>query len=271
MKRPLTSALFSDFELERYRLGELSETRMTVLKHRLIEDEELQGRLKKLESSDQELLERHPARLTVAGIRGRLEGHTHQPPPMRNPLRIRLWVAPALLTAAILVVVILPRAPLVQESPRVAESEEDSIRIKGLQPELVLFRKTAAGSEHLHDGANAIDGDLIRIGYQAAGRPYGVIVSLDGRGVVTLHYPRQGKHADQLDSGMVLLNFAYELDDAPAFERFYFVTSDRPFEVSVVLQAVQSLGSEPNSDHSKLALHKDLNQHVFSLLKGRQQ
>jgi len=64
-------------------------------------------------------------------------------------------------------------------------------RVKGLEPTLLLFRKTPEGSEPLKDGAAARAGDLIRIGYRAAGQRWGVIVSVDGRGVVTRHLPRE--------------------------------------------------------------------------------
>jgi hypothetical protein len=149
---------------------------------------------------------------------------------------------------------------------------EDGERIKGLRPALSLFRKTAAGSEALADGDRARQGDVIRVGYRASGRRYGVIVSLDGRGAVTRHLPEQGRLAAALEGGeVVLLAHAYELDDAPAWERFYFVTADEPFEVEAVEDAARRARVEHAAAVAQapeaLRLPKPLEQASFLLTK----
>jgi hypothetical protein len=143
-------------------------------------------------------------------------------------------------------------------------------RIKGQGPQLKLYRKTADGSEALEDGTRVFRGDVVRIGYQAAGRAYGVIVSVDGRGTVTLHLPHQGKQSVPLENdGQVLLDFALELDDAPRWERFYFVTSDASFDATPVLRAARQIDiKRPVDQAEKLILPKDLHQFVISLEKG---
>jgi hypothetical protein len=45
--------------------------------------------------------------------------------------------------------------------------------------------------------------------------------------------------------GEVRLPSAYELDDAPGFERFFLIASDRPFEVAPVLEAARALAAQP--------------------------
>jgi hypothetical protein len=110
---------------------------------------------------------------------------------------------------------------------------------------------------------------LIRLGYRAAGRGYGAIVSTDGRGNVTLHLPASGGRAATLKAGgTVLLSFSYELDDAPRWERFYLVTANQPFEVEPVRRAaleVARAGSE--TVPPRLPLRRGLDQSVFSLTK----
>jgi hypothetical protein len=146
---------------------------------------------------------------------------------------------------------------------------EPSVRVKGLEPHLSLHRRTPTGSEALSDGDLAGKGDLIRIGYQAAGRPYGVILSIDGRGAVTRHLPERGDTAAHLANEPSLLDHAYELDDAPLFERFYFVSSDAPFEVEPVLGAARRLaGAGPSARAEPLELPDGFKQHVVSLSKG---
>jgi hypothetical protein len=41
---------------------------------------------------------------------------------------------------------------------------------------------------------------------------------------------------------------AYELDDAPAFERFYMVTADEPFAVETVVDAIRRAGADGRLD-----------------------
>jgi hypothetical protein len=132
-----------------------------------------------------------------------------------------------------------------------------------------LYRQTAAGSETLADGAVAHTGDVIRVGYRAAGRTHGVIVSIDGRGAVTMHLPTDGDRAAALDRGAtVLLDHAYELDDAPRWERFYFITGATPFSVAPVLDAARRAATTPAYvSTARLTLPAGLDQSAFSLQK----
>ena len=172
-----------------------------------------------------------------------------------------------LAAAALAVVLLRPSvhgpAPRIEPPPSEAPTE----RLKGLKPTLALYRRTAEGSEALADGDLARAGDLIRVGYRAAGRRFGVILSLDGRGRVTLHLPREGRQAAPLLAGeMVLLDHAFELDDAPRWERFYFVTADAPFAVPPVLEDARH-AAEGGSPPLSLKLPRTLEQSAFSLEK----
>lgn len=73
---------------------------------------------------------------------------------------------------------------------------------------------------------------------------FGVVVSIDGRGHVTRHLPEEGAAAAALDGREQALPHAYELDDAPAFERFVLVTGPRAFDVAAVLAAAAALPRE---------------------------
>ena len=65
-------------------------------------------------------------------------------------------------------------------------------------------------------------------------RGYGVLLSIDGARKVTLHWPEAGQRRRRplQASGEMRLPSAYELDDAPAFERFFLVRADEPFSVA---------------------------------------
>lgn len=171
------------------------------------------------------------------------------------PRRRTAWLAvPLLVTAAAgLVAVVVPRGAL----PPPAAPE--GIRVKGLAPRLVVHRRTPGGAEVLSPGATAHPGDLVQLGYVAAGRAYGVIVSLDGTGAVTRHWPARGEAAAPLESGReVLLPESFRLDAAPRFERFFLVTSDRPFDVATVLTSARALAAGADAREARLALPPEL-------------
>jgi hypothetical protein len=250
----------SDITLEQYLLSELTKSERTEVERAIEEDETIRARLAELEQSNRAILERHPAELVSRKIQTMIDERS-------KPSRLyRPWPAAAALGAVVaffLLALVLPWNLIILEDP-------PPERIKGLEPSLTLFRKTKSGSETLENGERVFPGDVIRIGYQAVGRGHGVIVSVDGRGTVTLHYPDEGNRSVRLKrDGQVLLDFALELDDAPRWERFYFVTSDEPFEVAAVLEAAGRIDIERPVDRpDKLELSKDLEQFVVSLEKG---
>ncbi|HEX9399134.1 MAG TPA: ActD-like protein [Anaeromyxobacter sp.] len=168
-----------------------------------------------------------------------------------RPRRSRWLLVPALAAtaAAALVAVRLPR------DGGTSAPEPDGVRVKGLSPHLVVHRRTPAGAERVAPGATVRPGDLVQLGYVAAGRPFGVIVSLDGGGAVTRHWPADGKAAGPLESGReVLLPESFRLDAAPGFERFIFVTSARPFDVGAILDATRALASRRDAREARLPL-----------------
>jgi len=271
MNRETRQAPVADIKLERYVLGELPEAEMAQLSRLLEEDAALRARLDALERSDLEIRERYPASQMAGLVRARLWEARRREPAASKAGVLRLWPAVAsLAAAALLVLTVLPEGFFTGPGADVPLATEEVVRIKGLPPQVQLFRKTEDGSERLADGARARAGDLIRVAYQAAGRPFGVIVSLDGRGAATLHLPQEGQQAARLgSSGSVLLDFAYELDDAPRWERFYFVTGETDFAVAPVLEAVARLGTgSPISTPDALALPEGLEQFIISLDKG---
>ena len=88
---------------------------------------------------------------------------------------------------------------------------------------------------------------MLSIAYRAEDAPYGVIVSVDGAGEVTLHFPADETGDTTLQQyGNIRLPHAFELDNAPDFERFYFVTADAPLSPRAVLAAVPTAAFDPS-------------------------
>jgi hypothetical protein len=249
-----------DLILEQYRLGELPRAEADRVSALLSEDPALRARHDALEQSDEEIARSYPAGWLAPRIRARL------PAPDAGGgfgWRVPLGVA----AAAMLVIVAIPLWTAPGRDPVSPVVTED--RIKGLLPALTIYRRTASGTETLADGSVARPGDLLRVAYTGAGRTYGVILSIDGRGGVTLHLPPDGERAALLKNGHATpLDQAYELDDAPGWERFYFVTGETAFAVAPVMEAARKVAARgaPRAP-ATLPLGRELTQSTFSLQK----
>jgi hypothetical protein len=143
--------------------------------------------------------------------------------------------------AAGLAVVLAVRDHKGATQPTTGDEQPEDIGIKGdLKPALRIYRKTGSGSELLSAHAPVHRGDTLQIRYVAAGKRFGVIASVDARGQVTFHLPESPGTAAALErDGERALPHAYELDDSPGFERFFFVTSDAPFTTADIVQALR--------------------------------
>lgn len=154
----------------------------------------------------------------------------------------RLVLAAALSTVAL---VALPGGLLCEQQPAPLATHARSRPAGGLKPRLVIHRKVGTAVVRIDDGTVARPGDIVQVSYVAAGNRHGVVLSVDGGGAVTLHHPRAPDDPPALQArGEHPLGHAFELDDAPEFERFFLVTSgDTPTDVETVLEAARSLAA----------------------------
>jgi hypothetical protein len=259
-----------DWKLERYLLGELPPEDMDRIRRVIESSHALRLRIQELHESNKDILERYPSAWMSRRIQQKSEKSAPSNARIKNIILSRFWPMPALPVVAILIVLaILP----VLFTPGVDRQGDAGLihttRIKGPGAQLLLFRKTDSGSERLDNSVMAREGDLILVKYQPAGKAYGVIISIDGRGTLIRHYPDEGRQAEQLKKdGPVSLDFAYELDDAPNWEKFYFITSDSPFEVDAVIQAARAkITNFTGAVSDSLDLPDPLEQSIFTIRK----
>lgn len=111
-----------------------------------------------------------------------------------------------------------------------AENESDT-RIKGLDARMEVWKKTPAGIVLLNDLDSVGEGDEIQLRYAVPEKCFGLLFSMDGNGALTLHMGDGVKAIELAPGKMNSLPFAYKLDDAPYFEKFFFVTSPKEFAV----------------------------------------
>ncbi|SMF73091.1 hypothetical protein [Pseudobacteriovorax antillogorgiicola] len=120
------------------------------------------------------------------------------------------------------------------------------IILKSGEPALQIFRKQGEKVVELHHGDSVAPGDLLELTYSPAGWKYGMIFSVDGSGMFTLHFPSQIDQKGLLaQKQSVKLGFSYELDDAPRHETFIFLSSNQPFSL---LEVKESFEMKPHMD-----------------------
>lgn len=254
----------SDLTLERYHLEELPEEEATRIRARLASDPALRGRLEALEASDAALHHSPFIPALIAALNDR--------PSTASSVWSR-WLVVMPLAAVVLAMVLVwrpaARPGLADTSPQPSPAPTDAdARVKGEPVSLMVFRRTDNGSETLSDGTPARAGDIVRLGYRSTGARYGVIVSIDGAGIVTRHLPVTGAAAARLDAGTpTLLNSAYELDSAPGWEQFFLVVGDTAFDVEAVMVAAQDAATGATTPPDTLALPAPLQQTSFLLRK----
>jgi hypothetical protein len=256
----------SDWVLERYLLRELPPEQLAELDERRKYDVDLNARLLALEESNAAILAAHPPKEVAEAIarKAHVAAVRERERARSGGWKLMFSLAPALAVLVLAVMVFLPNyGPFFGP-------EGETTRFKGLDPRILLFRQESAGPEALPANERVRAGDVLQVAYVAAGRTYGVVVSIDGNGVVTLHLPEsEGGVSSKLQpNGEVPLSHAYELDDAPGFERFFLVTAGEPFATGQVLDAARSLaGDLSKAQVAPLALGNALEQTSVLLRK----
>lgn len=168
-------------------------------------------------------------------------------------------IVPAM-AAAVLVAVILPRMILpenLQNSQNLSENsaKNANIRVKGAKnienlensrqnqkTEIRLYKKTDDGVQLLSNGDSVKKGDVIQITYAPGKNNYGVIFSVDGNGNITRHFPEKSWNSERLshEKPEIPLNFSYELDNAPNFECFVMVSSEKEFNLNDIEKRIEN-------------------------------
>jgi hypothetical protein len=244
----------SDWLVERLKAGDLSPRAAAEVRSRLEAGGSL-ARLDQLEASDRSILAAHPPTEVAREIERRLAL-------LESKSRVRLaLVVPGAAIGAVVAVasVLLMLGPGPAGRGGGETSSGEITTLKGLEPRLVIYRKTASGADVLGASSSVHARDMLQVAYVGAGKPFGVIASVDGAGTVTLHLPEQPGAASPLEGqGEVRLLHSFELDETPGVERFVFVTGNQPFSTDLVVEALRTPARRLPHDLaiSELALRK---------------
>ena len=259
--------------LERYLLDELPRKQRRQMEKELENDPSLRAALEKLRQDDRRVLGAYPPDQVIPQI---LKRAALARPEAKAARQWRLtWVAGPALALALFLLVILP--PILQRR-LVAPGDPatgEYTGVKGGQhpalatTTLLLYRRVAGSDQPLRDGATARPGDLLQLAYAAGGQTHGVILSIDGSGSISLHFPQRPDGDTALRGrGRVFLADAFELDAAPRFERFFFITAGEPLSAAAILEKARELAaSGDRAMTGKLDLPAGHEQHSLLLRK----
>ncbi len=272
----------SDYTLERYVLGELDEEDRTRVDLEASRNPAIRRALRDIDVSNRAILIHYPPAAFKAELLKKLEDaentrrQRQRPTWFSSPTRLFALVGTA---AAVFVLILLILPGLHNPGGGLpTDSSEDLAIVKGnanidlTETQLLIYRQNRAAVEMLADGTLARTGDLLQLAYVAADDPFGMILSIDGRGTVTLHLPLEGNRSAALQlNKKALLPLAIELDDAPKFERFILITAAAPFSIEGILEKANALSRNPGRvKHGELDLPESMKQYSILILKGEE-
>ena len=224
----------SDFKLERYLLGDLPEGEMQALREREACDEIFAARVREMREQGERFLAENP----FSAIEDKLKNaERSEILPNRSFNTLWLKIAAALVIAlGVFSAVVLNRNVATYEgsgtSMEVALADtDDGTRIKGMSASLEVWKKTGDSAVQMVNLGDAFEGDEIQLRYRVPQKCFGMLFSMDGNGMITMHMG-EGDKAIELEPGkMTTLPFAYKLDNAPKFEKFFLLTSEKSFKI----------------------------------------
>lgn len=238
--------MIPDWKLERFLTGDLPESEMHEIRELEATDAMLAQRIKLLREDNKAILNKLP----FEAIAGKLADAAETANVVNTASRFRLLKlasAAVLVLSVALVAFFTQRETVVAggnvaggdvaqardaQNTQVALAETPSdTRIKGLDARMEVWKKTEAGIVQLQDLDEVREGDEIQLRYAVPEKCYGLLFSMDGNGALTLHMGDGAKAIELAPGKMNSLPFAYKLDDAPYFEKFFFVTSPKEFTV----------------------------------------
>jgi hypothetical protein len=262
---------FSEYVLERYLLRELPDDETGEVERAAAADPGLRSAIDALEVSNRDILSRYPAE----DFKARLLARADETPAHAPLWRRWAWLAPAAAALVLAAVLVGPKLERLTSSlPFGRGGERDLVKGEGsvdlTRTQLLVYKKSGDRAELLGDGAEARAGALLQLAYVAASEPYGTILSIDGGGGVTRHFPAEAGGSTLLAlNKRTLLASALELDDAPGFERFFLITSPAPIDVEDVLARAAELAKVPSAaERDDLDLPAGLKQTSILVLKG---
>lgn len=232
-----TNFKVSDFKLERYLAGDLPQDEMQEFRSREEADDIFRARVKMMREENARILKDHPFEALSEKMaqldESRIADRRMITPTMILRVAAAMVFAVGIFTAGYFMNgenVVNGDVRGVADGLDVAMvSAESETRIKGMDARMEIWKKNGEAAVQLKNLESASEGDELQLRYSVPEKCYGLLFSMDGNGVLTVHLGN-GSGSVALEPGkMTTLPFAYKLDDAPHFEKFFLMTSKNTF------------------------------------------
>ncbi len=218
-----------EFKLEQYVLGDLPQTEMEEMSALIQKDASIARRVELLKSNNEQLRQKFP----VGDVTLKVHTQTSALNTQREKKKVfNIPMVSGLLSALFIAVFSITLLTQPEQSTRPIL---EITRLKGLDAQLNVYKKTRLGSTLLSDSSLVMAGDQLQLEYVVNNNLYGIILSLDGNGSMTHHFSGPGFSSLKLHQPKMLLPFSYLLDDAPLYEKFYLIMSEDEFSVDTIL------------------------------------
>ena len=259
--------MIPDWKLERYLTGDLPESEMREIREMEATDEIFAGRVKMMREDNAAILKKLPferlsekmeARGTLASGGSFISGKG-----MPAGFKLVKFAAAAALVLAVVSVALFSQREI-GPAPEgngaqvmdvaMVDIQDDGTRIKGLDARMEIWKKTGDSAVQMQNLDEAREGDEIQLRYSVPEKCFGLLFSMDGNGTLTMHMA-DGSSAVALEPGkMTTLPFAYKLDNAPKFEKFFLLTSQKDFTIDA--GNIDALLKDKNVHNVSITLRK---------------
>lgn len=219
--------MIPDWKLERFLTGDLPDKEMKEIQNLEKKDAFLARQLQALRENNKVILEELPFENLVEKLPKTKKQWNFN----FGKLAIAAVFILALTLSCVLVNFILktPANENVMEKMQVAVHTET--RVKGFDARIEIWKKTETGIIQLENLDEVKAGDEVQVRYSVPEKCFGILFSMDGNGNLTQHMGNAEKAIALLPGKIQSLPFAYKLDNAPHFEKFFFVTAKKEFSV----------------------------------------
>ena len=262
--------MIPDWKLERYLTGDLPEGEMREIRELEKTDEIFAGRVKMMREDNAAILKKLPferlsekmeARGTLASGGSFISGKG-----MPAGFKLVKFAAAAALVLAVVSVALFSQREIGPDAGMqvaggaqvmdvaMVDAQDDGTRIKGLDARMEVWKKTGDSAVQMPNLGEAREGDEIQLRYAVPEKCFGMLFSMDGNGTLTMHMA-DGSSAVALEPGkMTTLPFAYKLDNAPKFEKFFLLTSQKDFTIDA--GNIDALLKDKNVHNVSITLRK---------------
>jgi len=231
--------MIPDWKLERYLTGDLPAAEMREIRELEKTDEIFANRVKMMRDDNAAILRKMPfERLSekleaMPGRSGSAGNTVHV-----NFKLVKFAAAAALVLAVVSVALFSQREVMApaQSGAQVMDvamldSQDEGTRIKGMDARMEVWKKTADSAVQMSNLDEAREGDEIQLRYSVPEKSFGLLFSMDGNGALTMHMGSENQAIELAPGEMTTLPFAYKLDNAPKFEKFFLLTSRNKFSI----------------------------------------